>query len=158
MNSEVIKAMNKKERKNTIRKWWNKNGYKVMRVIFFPIWLGICAKNKIDGWLNSRNEWSEERAAEILNYYIPRRANWNDENKTFYFFDNGYGWSMCHAKKYLKWKDRRFWNIHKGWIGGKIRSYLIDSFELQGFTKEVGNCFDGWTEISFHLILTEKEA
>ena len=38
MNVEAIKAMNKKETKSdAIRKWWNKNGYKVMRVIFFPI-------------------------------------------------------------------------------------------------------------------------
>ena len=153
MNKEIIKAMNKKETKlDTFRKWWGKNGYKVMRVILFPIWWGICAKNKIEAWLNSRHIWSEEKANEILNYYIPRRAEWCEEEKTFYFFDNGYGWSMCSAKKYLKHKDRRWWNIHRGWTGGKIRSYLIEKFELEGFTKEVGECSDGWTEISFVMI------
>ena len=153
MNKEIIKAMNKKETKlDTFRKWWNKNGYKVMRVILFPIWWGICAKNKIEAWLNSRHTWNEEKANEVLNYYIPRRAEWCEEDKTFYFFDNGYGWSMCSAKKYLKLKDRRWWNNHRGWTGGKIRSYLIDSFELEGFTKEVGECSDGWTEISFVMI------
>lgn len=89
---------------------------------------------------------------ENLNYYIPRKAKWNTEDKCFYFFDNGYGWSMCYAKKYLKRKDRRFWNVHKSWVGGKIRSYLIDEFELKGFKKEIGNCCDGWTEISFTMI------
>lgn len=59
---------------------------------------------------------------------------------------------MCSAKKYLKRKDRRFWNVHIDWIGGKIRSYLIDEFELEGFEKEVGNCEDGCTEISFKMI------
>ena len=153
MNKEIIKAMNKKETKlDTFRKWWGKNGYKVMRVILFPIWWGICAKNKIEAWLNSRHAWSEEKANEVLNYYIPRRAEWCEEEKTLYFFDNGYGWSMCSAKKYLKLKDRRWWNVHRGWTGGKIRSYLIDKFELEGFTKEVGECSDGWTEISFVMI------
>lgn len=153
MNKEIIKAMNKKETKlDTFRKWWGKNGYKVMRVILFPIWWGICAKNKIEAWLNSRHAWSEEKANEVLNYYIPRRAEWCEEEKSFYFFDNGYGWSMCSAKKYLKLKDRRWWNVHRGWTGGKIRSYLIDKFELEGFTKEVGECSDGWTEISFVMI------
>ena len=39
MNKEVIKAMNKKETKvNEIRKWWSKNGYKVMRVVLFSFW------------------------------------------------------------------------------------------------------------------------
>ena len=153
MNKEVIKAMNKKENRfNAIKKWWDKNGYKVMRVVLFPVWFGIKAKEKITSYLNSREEWSEERVKEILNYYIPRLADWDEEDKSFYFFDNGYGWSIGLAKKYLKRKDRRFWNIYNGWNGGKIRSYLIDEFELEGFKKEVGNCSDGWTEIAFRMI------
>ena len=123
MNKEVVKAMNKKENRfNAIKKWWDKNGYKVMRVVLFPIWLGIKAKEKITSYLNSREEWSEERVKEILNYYVPRLADWDEEDKCFYFFDNGYGWSIGLAKKYLKRKDRRFWNVHNGWGGGKIRS------------------------------------
>ena len=152
-NKEVIKAINKKENRfNAIKKWWDKNGYKIMRVVLFPIWWGIKAKEKINYYLNSREEWSEERVKEILNYYVPRFVDWDEEDKCFYFFDNGYGWSIGFAKKYLKRKDRRFWNIHNGWGGGKIRSYLIDKFELEGFEKEVGDCSDGWTEIAFRMI------
>lgn len=153
MNKEVVKAMNKKENRfNAIKKWLDKNGYKVMRVVLFPIWLGIKAKEKITSYLNSREQWSEERVKEILNYYVPRVADWDEEDKCFYFFDNGYGWSIGLAKKHLKRKDRRFWNIHHGWGGGKIRSYLIDEFELEGFEKEIGNCSEGWTEIAFRMI------
>ena len=153
MNKEVIKAMNKKENRfNAIKKWWDKNGYKVMRIVLFPVWWGIKTKEKITSYLNSREEWNEERVKEILNYYIPRMADWDEEDKCFYFFDNGYGWSIGLAKKYLKRKDRRFWNVHHGWGGGKIRSYLINEFELEGFEKEVGNCSDGWTEIAFRMI------
>lgn len=151
MTTEIIKAMNKIEKKHPVRKWWNKNGYKVMRVILFPIWIGIVITEKINKYLNSRQEWSDERAKEILNYYVPRRANWNAEDKTFYFFDNGMGWGNL-AKKYLKRKDRRWWNLHRGWTGGKIRDYLLNEFELEGFTKEIGNCYDGWTEVSFTMI------
>lgn len=153
MNKEIIKAMNKRETKiNNFGKWWNKNSYKVMRVVFFPIWGCICAKYKIESYLNSKCEWSEEKANKILSYYIPRKAEWDAENKCFYFFDNGYGWSMCYAKKYLKRKDRHFWKIYGDWIGGKVRSYLIDEFELEGFEKKVYDCYDGRTEISFTMI------
>ena len=155
MNAEVIKAMNKKETKmDEIRKWWNKNGYKVMRVILFPIWWGICAKNKIHDYRYKRLEWSEERANEILSYYVPRKSEWNNEDKTFYFADNGMGWGMkCHQKK-IKLKDRAWWRKYScGW-GGKVRTHLIEKFELEGFTKEVGDTYDGWTEVCFRL--TEK--
>lgn len=149
MNTEVIKAMNKKEVKsNAICKWWRKNNYKVMRVIFFPIWWGIKAKEKIDSYLNSNNQWSEERANEIFNYYVPRKAEWSEEEKTFFICYNWLGWYFDSAKKYLKFKDRRFWKVNSG----NLRKHLIDKFELEGFKKEIGDCADGWTEVCFRMI------
>lgn len=153
MNAEIIKAMNKKETKlDELRKWWNKNGYKVMRVILFPVWWGIKAKERIDSYLNSQNGWSDERANEILSYYIPRKAEWDAEDKSFYFADNGMGWGMkCHQKK-IKLRDRRWWNCNRGFWGGKIRTYLIEEFQLEGFEKIVGDTYDSWTEITFKMI------
>lgn len=149
MNKEIIKAMQgKKEHK--ARKWWRKNGYKVWRVVLFPLWFGSLAWNELNKRLNRKQEWNEERANEILNYYIPRRSEWNEKEQCFYFFDNGMGWSMALAKKYLKRKDRRFWKVNCGWWGGKMREYLVDKFQLEGFTKELGIC-DDWTEITFNL-------
>jgi hypothetical protein len=151
MNAEIVKAINEKNKKHPIRKWWNKNGYKIMRVILFPIWICIVATEIINEYFNSRQKWSDERANEILSYYIPRKSDWNEETKTFYFFDNGMGWRNL-AQKHLKRKDRRWWNNYNRFCGGEIRRYLIDKFELEGFSKELGNCDEGWTEISFTLI------
>ena len=153
MNKEVIKAMNRKpnKKKESFRKWWSKNGYKVMRIILFPVWLFCLAYEKINKWLNNRNCWNESRAMEIFDYYIPRRAEWDAEKKEFYFFDNGMGWGKL-ATKHLKLKDRRFWWNHNSWCGGALRTFLIHNFQLKGFTKEVGNCSDGRTEITFKMI------
>lgn len=153
MNNEVIKAMNKKETKiDKICKWWNNNGYKVMRVILFPIWWGIKAKEKIDAYLDSRNTWSEERANEILSYYIPRNSDWDAEDKSFYFYDNGLGWDLRCRQKRVKLKDRRWWKNHTRAWGGKVRAYLIDKFELEGFEKTVGETYDFHTEVTFKMI------
>lgn len=153
MNNEVIKAMQgKKEHK--VRKWWRKNSYKVWRVVLFPLWMGELLWNEINKSLNSKQNWSEERANEILNYYIPRYAEWDEKEQCFYFFDNGLGWNLTLAKKFLKRKDRRFWKVNCCWWGGKMREYLIEKFQLEGFTKEVRDAIDGggnWTEITFKL-------
>ena len=151
MNNEIIKAMNKKKNKSTFRKWWSKNGYKVLRVIFFPVWLEMIISEKIQKKLDARQVWSEERVKAILDYYIPRRADWDAEENEFYFFDNGMGWSMNLAKRYLKRKDRRWWKKYAGWCGGDIRKYLIEKFELEGFTKEVVSDYSDQTEIIFKL-------
>lgn len=155
MNKEITKAMNRKEKKRTFIKWWNKNGYKVMRIVLFPVWIGAIGLEKIEEKLDAKTEWDETRVKKILDYYVPRYASWNEEDKTFYFFDNGYGWDFCRAKKLLKRKDRRFWKVHKSWVGGPIRRYLINEFELEGFKKEVLDTDNGWTEINFKMI--EKE-
>jgi hypothetical protein len=152
MNAEITKAMNKKEKKHTLRKWWSKNDYKVLRVIFFPIWIASVIKEKVTAKLNARQVWSEERADEILSYYIPRRAEWDADDKTFYFFDNGRGWGMKYRQKEIKRKDRRWWRKFVGFCGGDIRKYLIDKFELEGFEKKVGDCSNCWTEVCFRLI------
>jgi hypothetical protein len=152
MNKEIIKAMNRKPKeKNRLRKWWDKNQINVMRVIFFPLWIWAIVCDKITDWIVFRNKWDEERANEILSYYIPRRAEWVEDEKEFYFFDNGFGWSINHAKRHLKRKDRKFWKVNAGGWGYKMRTYLINEFELEGFTKEVLDTEDSWTEISFKI-------
>ena len=152
MNKEIIKAMNRKPKeKSKLRKWWEKNHVNVMRIIFFPLWIWAIVCDKITDWIVFRNRWNEERANEILNYYIPRRAQWIEDEKEFYFFDNGFGWSINHAKRHLKRKDRRFWKVNAGGWGYKMRNYLINEFELEGFTKEVLDTEDSWTEISFKI-------
>lgn len=93
MNAETIKAMNKKETTfDRFVKWYRKNGYKINRVILFPVWFAVWAKDKIHRYNYNNIAWSEERANEILSYYIPRKAKWDAEDKEFYFADNGMGW------------------------------------------------------------------
>jgi hypothetical protein len=154
MNATIQKAINDKakakaKKNRPLRKWWQKNSHKVYRVILFPVWVGAIVWAKIEKKLNDRNQWSEQRANEILSYYVPHRAEWDSENNEFYFFDNGSGWSLYLAKDHLKRKDRRFWELHNGAWGGKLRDHLIYHFELEGFTKEVLNTNDSWTEIVF---------
>ena len=49
-------------------------------------------------------------------------------------------------------KDRRWWkNNTRGW-GGKVRTYLIEKFEMEGFEKIVGDTYDDLTEVTFKLI------
>lgn len=152
MNAETIKAMNKQTKKvNRFIDWYHKNAYKIYRVIFFPIWLAYEAKTKIRRYLNAQTVWSEERANEILSYYIPRKATWDAENNEFYFFDNGLGWGMKHTLRKIKLKDRRFWKKFSGFWGGDIRKYLIEKFELEGFIKELGYTDNSETEITFTL-------
>ena len=145
MNKEILKAIEDKQKKHPFREWWGRNDYIVMRIILFPIW--ICAEivDRIKNWNYERTTWDEKRANEILNYYIPKRSDWLPEKKSFWFYDNGYGWEILSAKRFLKRKDRLFWRKFR-W---EIERYLIKKFELEGFEKEVLDTYGTNTEINF---------
>lgn len=155
MNTEAIKAMTKKTKNPTVwnkfSKWWRKNDYKIYRLVLLPIWCGIVIKEKIDNYIAKQNAWNETRAEKILNYYIPRSSEWDNDAKEFFFFDNGLGWYFNLAKRKLKRKDYNFWKTNNGWNGGKIREYLIKKFELEGFSKQIIDTTEGRTEIVFKL-------
>ena len=149
MNKEVIKAMKKKKNRK-IKKWYREHYRTIWRTILFPLYFTELAIDKFKKYRNNKIEWNEERVKEILNYYIPRRAEWVEEENLFFFFDNGYGWD--DANKYLKRKDKRFWKKYVGFCGGQIREYLIEEFELEGFEKNVNDKYNGRTEITFKKI------
>lgn len=150
MNKEIEKAMNRKENAfQRFAKWYRKNGYKINRVILFPIWIGEVIYTRIRRRKVNKTVWSEERANEILNYYVPRKSEWDAEAQEFYFVDNGMGWGMSYNLRKIKRKDRFFWKKFSAIWGGEIRKYLIEKFELEGFTKTVGDTYDYWAEITF---------
>lgn len=145
MNKEILKAIEDKQKKHLFREWWGRNGYKVMRVILFPIWIYVEISDRIKAWNYERTTWDEKRADEILQHYIPKRSDWLPEEKAFWFFDNGYGWEIWSAKRFLKRKDHLFWRKFH-W---EIEKYLINKFELEGFEKEDLNPHGTDTEIIF---------
>lgn len=145
MNKEILKAIEDKQKKHPFREWWSRNNYKGMRVILFPIWIYVEISDRIKNWLYERTTWDEKRADEILQHYIPRASDWLPEKNAFWFYDNGYGWEIWSAKRFLKRKDHLFWRKFH-W---EIERYLIKKFELEGFKKEVLDTYGGGTEIIF---------
>lgn len=157
MNKEVVKAMHRDHKptgyfifKCRIRIWWRKNKYKIIRIIFFPIWVVDYLWHKYKLWRYQQEEWSDERTTEILNYYIPRTSKWDKKEQALFYDDNGYGW-LKNTKK-IRFKDRFYWKKYTDVFGGEIKKFLIQHFELEGFEKEIGIC-DAWqTQVGFYLI------
>lgn len=152
MNKETLKAINEKSKEpSKIKKWWKKNKYKVLEIIFSPIRAIYFLSQKISNWLDSRVEWNEERAIKILDYYVVNYSKWNEKDKTFDFFDTGIGWTYKkNIKVFVKRKDRRFWKLHYR----KIKEVLVNKYELEGFSKEV--CDYDYSTVSILFTMQEE--
>lgn len=142
MTKEVEKAIKKANKKDSkisqIKYWWGQNSDKVYRVIFFPIWIITIMSQKLKKYSYSKIQWSEKETERILNYYIPKRARYNKEKRTFYLYCNSY------EDKYLKRKDRKFWAK----FNYEIRTYLKEQYELEGF-KKITNIYLDIIDIKF---------
>ena len=150
MNKEIEKAMNKKEHK--IVTWYKNNSYKIWRIILFPIWFFSTVNDKIAKKKYKNLEWDKTRADKILTRYMLRESEWNEKEKSFYFWNNGWYISSYSGKKATKRKDHKFCSKYKF----ELKEYLLNEFELEGFTKIIDDCDYGCIEITFKL--NEKDS
>lgn len=59
------------QKKHPVHTWWNKNGYKVMRILLWPVWLCIKINEKRYANMEKKAAFSKEQAKTILDRYLP---------------------------------------------------------------------------------------
>ena len=141
MNKEVLKAMNKKEKKTSnFKKWWNKNNYKVCRVLFFYIYLPSIAYEKIKKHIRKQIAWSEEKATKALNYFLPHVLEFVEEDNAYYYCTNWHydGWNIAKKVPFgmKKWAKK---------FGYETLKYLEEGYENAEFSKSIEKDYcDTW--------------
>lgn len=86
-------------------------------------------------------QWSDERANEVLTHWFLEKADWLERDRIFWYYRKSLGWDYRRNKRYLRKQDRIFWKKYAGYCGGEIKEYLVNKFQLDGFTKIV-HCSD----------------
>lgn len=108
MNKEIIKAINKTEKKakKTAKKtYFSLNT--LQKILVFPLKMCDTIRHKIHTKRYAKIVWDEKRVDEILNYFIPRRASWDKENKEFDFCYNSCVWTISKTLKLVKRKRQK---------------------------------------------------
>ncbi len=99
---QKIKEGNKPKRPS----WWSRNGYKVWRVILFPVYLWILGFRAFEDWMVKRQKLDDKKDDEILSAFLAKRAE----------VDEGCLW-YC--------KEWHYYSIRvEGWLNIKYRYYL----------------------------------
>ena len=74
MNAEIKKAIAEKQKKHPIRKWWNKNGYKVMRVVLSLFGVAFVQRTKLKTIsIPSANGAKKEQTKFFLTTFLARQ-------------------------------------------------------------------------------------
>lgn len=113
----------------------------------YPFWLApivpfAILEDKIRDWRYNRLVWNEERAQRVLEYAFPNKAEIDRENQSIgrYLRSFWFDWY-----KFAKRRDKRWckkFNI-------QLREYCINTFQMDGYTKEVDIENEEWTWVGF---------
>lgn len=128
---ESYKNVNKTSAIKDFKKWWGNNGYKVMRVILFPIWICAWAYEKIKDYNWKNTTFSAARAKEFCDWYLPRHINKTENG--YYYYNNGYGFGKARRRK-----DKVFVSKYKY----DLLQYIKNEYEIEGYTKRVIDTFE----------------
>lgn len=116
------------------RSWWNKNGYKVNRVILWPLWVTI----KLNEKYKTRQQPNFKRIKKYLDKYLPERARgyWDKKLNGFGIierdWDNEY--LLIDSTNLIFYRHSRAYKYcqrHKK----TIQEYIFNEYQIDGFTK-----------------------
>ena len=139
---EKIRKEAEKKKRMTFRKWWNKNGYKVIRVILWPVWLSYILKEKYKDKSYDALAFSKETCKKYLDKVMPKMVACYNEDHSEILISNaddmgGIQFSCffrnCKNKKMSKF-FRKF--------DVELRQYILEEYTIDGYEKMV---LDNWT-------------
>lgn len=123
-------ASKKNHKKFSFRIKWGK--YEIF-FLALPIAPFFIAWDRLNDWWYNKQEWNEQTAKKVLDYWLPYVLEWDEDwNGLYYSLEwHYYGYEI--AKKvpfYLKaWANRYGFKL--------IHDYLQNSYEKDGYTKKV---------------------
>lgn len=149
--NNIEKQFQKQEKKknSSIRKWWNKNAYKIARVIFFYIWIPILVCEKVKDSKYKNLKYSDDTTKKYLDKVMPKLVSHYEENPNLLLFHNTsdfggirFYWDLCSSwmQKNFKKETQYFSKFH--WL---VQKYIIEEYQIDGYEKMI---LDNWTDWS----------
>lgn len=133
------KNLAREERTRPLRKWWSNNGYKVLRVVLFPVWAVIWSSRKIQEKRDRVLQWSDERATAILDKTLPSLLE-NEDGALWYCSD----WrTHFYNRKGIHGKNKRF--AYK--YNARIHVFLFEKYQIEGYEKTIEKAnYETWVK------------
>lgn len=138
---QKIRKEAEKKKKMTFRKWWNKNDYKVMRVIFWPIWLYQILVEKHEDKSYKALTFSKETCKKYLDNVMPKMVACYNEDHNEILISNAEGMGDVQFSYFRNCKNKK---ISKFFLKFRqeVEKYILEEYTIDGYKKMV---LDNWT-------------
>lgn len=138
---KVIKYSNRKPRK----KWWIITTKKyTIPLYLLPISLFIIPVHELSLWIDKqfRVKCDEEKCKKALDKLMPRILVWSIEDEYYYT-----QFRICSCPEFEKYAPIGMKRFAKN-CSYQLRNYLVDKYEMEGFTKKIERDYD-WYHVEF---------
>lgn len=142
MKENTFNKVLKEEKAKKSKRIYRYKEFQTEYILLYPLMVLVYWLDKLGHYLRNRTQWSDKRTERIITYAFPKKADIDKEKGTIgrYFREWGFYW-----KSYAKWYNK--WYCEK--YNSAMLKYLIENFELKGFTKEVNIEEFEWTYVKF---------
>ena len=148
--NNIEKQFRKQEKKknSSIRKWWNKNCYKIMRIVLFYIWVPILVYTKIKDTKYKKLKYSDDTTKKYLDKVMPKLVYRCEEDLNLILFHNTqdfggirFYWDLCS-----NWMSKKFKKETQYFakFNAAVKDYIIQEYHIDGYEKMTLNNWVDW--------------
>lgn len=146
----IEKQFRKQEKKknSSIRRWWRNNGFKILRVIFFYVWIPTLVHEKIKETRYKNLKYTDATTKKYLDKVLPKLVAHYEEDQNNILFHNtrdfggiNFYWDLCSSwmKGKFKKETQYFTKFSK-----QVQEFIIQEYNIPGYEKMVLNNWAAW--------------
>ena len=143
---EQIEKAHAKKQKKTLAKWWNKNGYKIMRVIFWPIWLYQVLREKKEKRDRERLNaagFSKEICKRYLDKTLPMLIVKSGQATEEILLTTADDMGGVDIDRLYRCKNKKMSNYFLK-FSVNVKHYILDEYIIDGYKKMQLNNWTDW--------------
>lgn len=144
VKEQIEKAYAKKQKK-TFAKWWNENGYKIMRVILWPIWLYEILREKKEKRDQERLNaagFSKEVCKKYLDKALPDLIAKSHDASDEILITDADDMGGVYFNQLYRCKNKKISNFFSRFMID-VKNYIIEEYTIDNYNKIT---LSNWTD------------
>lgn len=151
--NNIEKTFKKKEKREAskIRKWWQKHGYKVLRVLLFYIWIPCWCHQKLKDKRYKEMSYNDDTTKKYLDKCLPALVAHHEESSDVFIFHDcddydgiRFYWSFSASWFRKKFKKQSSYFVK---FSREVQNYIINDYQVEGYAKRVLDNWIDWSDV-----------
>ena len=140
-----IQKENEKKNKMTLSKWWNKNGYKIIRVILWPAWLFVVIKEKCHKKAYSELVFTNSTCKKYIDAVMPEMVRRHNNLHEEILISNADDMGAIEFVHFYHSKNKKA-NTYFLKFFNEVKEYILTEYVIDGYDKMIIDNYTHWYE------------